>query len=411
MDSARYYDPPSPGSSSDSEMSDAPPPHSMISNSGNKLHYSARFIRKGKIYAWSPAFEDGKLEKHARQRMKRTLEAVFPEAASELGTVPPPNIVEAESKREAKRAKKQSDALYRLPHLRSPSPPTATAKLAPRLALPTTYTEVMMNNAMRHTLADDKNDRMLHHSASELMDSEKGLRQALGRLREVLRVRERDVVFGTKKAEGSESDKEKKHDGPETGIKTETDKPKSEMLRNTALTRDGFIPALPRIADTDNLWRVTQELIASTYPHPRVAFTITEPDTIAPPAPTRAIFPPSTDPPEPEVKQVVTPVQRLFTAQPGITLSAEHNPTNPALAHPRDHPDYPVTTRYNIDMPAQTKAVDDALERIMELLVDCNEYKERLEESRDRVADIARVRKKVWNTIKQRTAGELDLGR
>ncbi|RZK21275.1 MAG: hypothetical protein EOO43_10690 [Flavobacterium sp.] len=62
-------------------------------------------------------------------------------------------------------------------------------------------------------------------------------------------------------------------------------------------------------------------------------------------------------------------------------------------------------------MAAQTKAVDDALERIMELLVDCNEYKERLEETRDRVADIARVRKRVWSTVKQRTAAELDLSR
>jgi hypothetical protein len=56
------------------------------------------------------------------------------------------------------------------------------------------------------------------------------------------------------------------------------------------------------------------------------------------------------------------------------------------------------------------RAVDDAMERIMELLVDCNEYKERLEETRDRVFDIARVRKRVWSTIKERTANELEQG-
>jgi hypothetical protein len=44
----------------------------------------------------------------------------------------------------------------------------------------------------------------------------------------------------------------------------------------------------------------------------------------------------------------------------------------------------------------------------MELLVDCNEYKERLEETRDRVADIARVRKRVWSVIKDRTGRELE---
>jgi hypothetical protein len=272
----------------------------------------------------------------------------------------------------------------------------------------------MMNNAMRHTFADDKNDRMLGHSANELMDSEKGLRQALGRLREVLRVRERDVIFG--KVSNKDVDSEaKKADGPaeaEAEVKTEVEPPvKSDMLRNTALTRDGHIPALPRIADTDNLWRVTQELISSTYPHPHVVFTITEPETVAPTPPSRPIFP-TPDIPEVEpVKAPITPVQRLFTDPAGLTLSAEHNPSNTALSHPRDHPDYPVTTRYNLDMPAQTKAVDDALERIMELLVDCNEYKERLEETRDRVADIARVRKRVWSTIKHRTAGELDMNR
>ena len=409
MDSSRYYDPPSPSSSeSEAEGSSSPALGTMITNSENKLHYSARFIRKGKIYPWGPAFEDGKSDNHARKRLKRTLEAVFPDAASEVGTVPPSNIVSAEARREAKRARKQADAVYRLPHLRSPSPPTATAKLAPRLALPQTYTEVMMNNAMRHTFANDKSDRMLSHSASELMDSEKGLRQALGRLREVLRVRERDVVFGEK---AGSSDNQKDDAAETSNVKTEADAPKSEMLRNTALTRDGFIPALPRIADTDNLWRVTQELIGSTYPHPHVVFTITEPATVAPSAPARAVFP-TPDVPEPEpAKTVITPVQRLFTDPAGLTLSAEHNPSNAALSHPRDHPDYPVTTRYNLDVPAQTKAVDDALERIMELLVDCNEYKERLEETRDRVADIARVRKRVWGTIKHRTAGELDLGR
>jgi hypothetical protein len=59
-------------------------------------------------------------------------------------------------------------------------------------------------------------------------------------------------------------------------------------------------------------------------------------------------------------------------------------------------------------MPAQIRAVDDALERIMELLVDCNEYKERLEETRDRVFDISRVRKRVWAAVKERTRTELE---
>jgi len=42
------------------------------------------------------------------------------------------------------------------------------------------------------------------------------------------------------------------------------------------------------------------------------------------------------------------------------------------------------------------------------LLADCNEYKERLEEARDRVADVARARKKVWSVVKERAGQELD---
>jgi uncharacterized protein YoxC len=91
-----------------------------------------------------------------------------------------------------------------------------------------------------------------------------------------------------------------------------------------------------------------------------------------------------------------------------LTLSAEHSKTNASLKLARDNPHYPVTTRYNLDMAAQTRAVDDAMERIMELLVDCNEYKERLEETRDRVADVARVRKRVWAAVKDRTGRELE---
>jgi hypothetical protein len=415
MDSSRYYDPPySPSSSSDSDISDAPPPLSLTNNSSHKLEYSARFIRKGKVYAWGPAYEDGKHEKRSRKRLKRTLEAVFPDAAGDLGIAPPQNIVEAEAKREAKRIQKEEDAVFRLPHLRSPSPPASSAKIAPSLAIPQTYTDVMMNNAMRHTLANDTIDRGLMQTSNELLDSEKGLMQALGRLREVLRLRERDVL--SKEHAG-------KDEGQTNGVKSEVEDAapepskvpaKSAILENTATTRDGFIPSLPRIADTDNLWRVTQELIQSTYPTPHIVYTITEEGTAAPPsaplvAPTQAQVQSLPIQPEPEVPKVkVTPVQRLFTHPAGLTVSAEHNPSHAGLEFPRDHPNYPVTTRYNVDMPAQIRAVDDALERIMELLVDCNEYKERLEETRDRVFDISRVRKRVWAAVKERTRTELE---
>lgn len=397
MDSTKYYDAPSP-SSSDSELYETAPRHPLVSNSGNKLEYPARFIRKGKVHAWGPAYEDSKLEEHARTRLKRTLEAVFPDAASEIGTVPPPNIVNAESSREAKRVKKEQDSVFRLPHLRSPSPPASTAKLATGLAIPQTYLEVMMNNAMRHTLANDTSDRALASTSSELLDSEKGLTQALGRLREVLRLRERDVVFGKGKLPEIKSVFH-----PADDIIPSL---KTLWMEKTTLTRDGFIPPLPRIAETDNLWRVTQELIQSTYPNPRIVYSVTDP-TMVPPRTAASTSTPlqtetDTEPPKP----IITPIHRLFTHPDGLTLSAEQIPPD-SPEYPHDFRDVKMT-RYHLDMPAQTRAVDDALERIMELLVDCNEYKERLEETRDRVADVARVRKRVWAAVKERTGRELE---
>jgi hypothetical protein len=105
----------------------------------------------------------------------------------------------------------------------------------------------------------------------------------------------------------------------------------------------------------------------------------------------------------------LTAVQKLFCNPAGFTLTSEPNEQHPGLSYPSFHPNYPQTVRYNVDLASQVRATDDALERIMELLVDCNEYKERLEETRDRVADITRVRKKVWSVVKNRTGRELDL--
>jgi hypothetical protein len=161
------------------------------------------------------------------------------------------------------------------------------------------------------------------------------------------------------------------------------------------------IPPLPRIAETDNLWRVTQEMLSSAQPTPTIEYSVTKPGTAAP-------SPLDYDGANAaKIAASLTPVQRLFVAKSGITLSAIPSTSQTGML--AENPLHrPTPVRYNIDLPSQTRAVDDALERIMELLVDCNEYKERLEETRDRVADIARVRKRVWSVIKDRTGRELE---
>lgn len=404
MDNARYYDPPaSPSSSSDSAYSDAPAPHDLTTNSGNKLVYHSRFMRKGKSYPWGPAFEEAKLEKRSRKRLKRALETVFPDASADLGLPPPANILDAERKREKKRKHQEEDREYQLPHLRSPSPPATTARLAPTLAIPQSYTDIMLSSAMRHTMADDKMDRGLMDTSNELLESEKGLSQALGRLREVLRIRGRDVPAAPPPVTNGDEDDNLPIENPALGVIKQEPNGVDDMpsrastpgLPPVQVNSKGepLIPPLPRIAETDNLWRVTQELLQSTTWTPEIGFSVTKPGTAAKPQT------PYTHP--------LTPVQSLFCNPAGFTLTSTPNPQNPGFAYPEGHVNHPRATRYNVDLAAQVRATDDAIERIMELLVDCNEYKERLEETRDRVADIARVRKKVWTVVKERAGREL----
>ena len=334
--------------------------------------------------------------------MKLCLQQFLPDAAADAGTVPPANIQQAEAKRENKKRKRQENAKFVLPHLASPSPPTSTAKLAPTLALPQTYVDIMLSPAMRHSLGDDTVETGLQRTAAELLEGEKGLMQALGRWREVLRVRGRDVpenqavetTMNKPLANGNYLGLNGHDDSEAVDITTD---PKPETTpQPTPQTNAEMqkIPPLPQISDTDNLWRVTQELLQA-QPQPTIEFTIT---------PVGASIPTPTLSPQP----VPTPVHRLFTHPQGLTINAKPHPNHPNFAYPPSHPGYPQPVRYNLDLANQCRAVDDALERIAELLADCNEYKERLEEARDRVADVARARKKVWTVVKERAGRELD---
>jgi hypothetical protein len=350
-------------------------------------------MRRGKKYAWGPTFDDTRSEYHVRKRLKLCLEQFLPEAASEVGSAPPANIIEAAQKRRKQKRKREEDQSYILPHLRSPSPPTSTMKLAPLLALPQTYTDIMLSPSMRHSLGEDTVETGLQRTAGELLEGEKGLMQALGRLREVLRIRRRDVPDAEPDAPVVNG-----HSGPDTG----SDGPAEESMQvDTQADGDGssspardaaLIPPLPHISETDNLWRVTQELLQAN-PQPTITYASTQPGTAKPtfnPIPT------------------LTPVHRLFVCPTGMTVGAVPNPSHPGLSLDPKHHSYPQTIRYNLDLANQCRAVDDAMERIAELLTDCNEYKERLEEARERVADVARARKKVWAVIKERAGRELD---
>ncbi|KAK8844721.1 hypothetical protein IAR55_006571 [Kwoniella newhampshirensis] len=389
MDKLSYFDLPSPSSSTSSDDSVSSAPRNLLLNSGNKLNPNARFMRRGKMFAWGPSFEDARADQLVRKRLKICLEQLLPEAAADVGAQPPQNIIEAEEKRKNRKRKRPSNEFV-LPHLRSPSPPMTTTRLAPMLALPATYTDILLSPSMRHTLGDDSMETGLQRTAGELLEGEKPLMQALGKLKDVCRVLERDVpvVDGAPVPTVSNGDAVNGHDD-----------------KNDYASRDpDHISPLPHISDTDNLWRVTQELIGPPgqaqqpmVPPPSITYSATAPGTASPPSAISS----NSDP-------VPTPLQRLFTCPSGITLHAVPNPAHPGFQYAPDHALHPQSIKYNLDLTNQCRAVDDALERIAELLADCNEYKERLEEARDRVADVARARKKVWRVVKERAGVEMD---
>ena len=402
MDSLAYYDPPSPSSSSaDSIDSDLLIDETLPTNSGNKLNPSARFTRRGKICAWGPAYEDAQADRHIRKRFKLCLEQYLPTSATDLGIDVPQNIARAEARRKRRLERKEDEKEWVLPHLTESSPPLSTAKLAPTLAIPQTYVDIMLSPAMRHTLGDDSVDTGLQRTTAELLEGEKGLMQACGRLREVLRIRGRDILtkkdIEPKMANGDhQPNGHATADKPAvatttTGLEPSSTNAEAGSSAAPIPIRDR-IPPLPHISDTDNLWRVAQELLIA-QPPPAIQYKTTVPGSAI-----------TTSEPQP----TPTPVQRLFTSETGLTLSATPHASHPGWQYAPGHPAYPHTVRYNLNMSAQCRAVDDALERIGELLADCVEYKERLEEARDRIADVARARKRVWGVVKERAGAEMD---
>lgn len=333
------------------------------SNLGNKSELASRYSRHGKLAAWSPMMEEDVSDRHIRKRLAVCVDELIPDAAADVDLDIPSNVRRRlERRREQATRGKKRERDFILGHLRSPSPPLTADELAPMLAVPQTYLDIMTSPSMRHTLGDDTVEQGLQRTAGELLESEKPLLQSLGKLRDMLRLRMNDVA-------GSD-DEYKPQNAPPIDKMPEAER----------------IPELPNVHETDNLWRVQQDLLQVENP-PNITYSASDPSQV---------------PERRADERMPTAVQRLFVVADGITLSAVPSastctPGVPALG-----------TRYNINLSQQITAVDDALERISELLADCNEYKERLEEARNRVANVARARKRVWGVIRERAAAELD---
>lgn len=395
LDITGNYDiPPSPSSSSLYSDDSAPSsPHNLLSNSGNKLVTSSRWMRKGKMYAWGASYEETKVDQRLRKRFNLCLEQFMPDASADVGASLPANIAARQAKRDGRKRKREEEREWTLPHLASPSPPKSSMKLAPLLAIPQSYLDIMQSPSMRYSIGDDTMEEGLQQTTDGLLEGEKGLMHALGRLKEVVRLRMKDVpAFELPPGVPVTNSNHLALNGHTEDDPARADDSRRSPLPPPPAAESGQIPALPHISDTDNLWRVTQELLQG-HPQPTITWTVTAPDTAV-----------TSSGPMP----LLTPIHKLFVCPTGITVTAVPPATHPGFKRAVGSAGFPKTVKYNLDLPNQCRAVDDALERIAELLADCNEYKERLEEAKQRGADISRARKRVWSTIKERAAAEVD---
>ncbi|KAJ9094323.1 hypothetical protein QFC19_008009 [Naganishia cerealis] len=102
----------------------------------------------------------------------------------------------------------------------------------------------------------------------------------------------------------------------------------------------------------------------------------------------------------------LTPLQQLFVTPTGLTTTIGPSPNDPRLGLPTHHPGYPHTTVVRLTPETQKHSVTAALEKIHELASDVAEYVARLQEIRERIANIARARRRVWAIVRERAVLE-----
>ncbi|KIY67584.1 hypothetical protein CYLTODRAFT_431252 [Cylindrobasidium torrendii FP15055 ss-10] len=127
-----------------------------LGNWGKKFTKDARWVRRGKMTAWGPAKEDWEVEERARKRIKLLL--------PQTNRSPSPPI---------------------LPHLLDSDEALSHAPYPPPRTQHASYTSFVMDKAVTHTFRSTLLDE-LENSTVNLIEGEASMRQALGRLWQVI---------------------------------------------------------------------------------------------------------------------------------------------------------------------------------------------------------------------------------
>jgi hypothetical protein len=387
-------------------------------NRNRKLERGARFLRKGKMYGWSPSWEEAVTQKRVKKRLREALKLVMPASAADLGLPFDPRELEPQDDKDSTASSPTSTDLAD-----SLDPPLTAEDVAPSLALPvpTTYLDLALSPAMKYTFGQAFKEKALMRTVGDLIEGEMGLLNVLGELKQDVHVTlqtevdameaERVAKSFKKYEEEQRSDEEGTEDEagkdemPTSSERDEPHQPNGELADAEMKDRSAVSPAEEDVKPT-----VAKDR-ASAAPFTKLAQDSTillhgEPFYVPPGSAVTYERANPTDEDEdvvdmyPDVE--LTPLQKLFVTAEGLIATINPPPGDPRASLPPNHPQYLGPQKVRLTAETQKLSVIAALEKVKELTSDCNEYVKRLEEIRERISNLGRARRKVWNVVRER---------
>ncbi len=373
------------------------------------------------MYGWSPSWEEAVTQKRVKKRLNNALKLAMPASAADLGmTFDIRELGGGDSVSSSPSNAEFGDDV------------ALTAEdMAITLALPvpTTYLDLALSPAMKYTLGQALKEKALMRTVGDLIEGETGLLNVLGELRYEtqktikMEVDEKEVARVGKLVEKYE---EEEADEDEDEEMEDVADVKDENLSHSEANRVGTVEmanghATPPIP--------MEEDVKPAPTHPATASSTPNGSTSAPPpkAATDSTIllhgepfyvPPGSmvtyetrdsikSPMDEEVRDVypeveLTALQKLFVTTDGLITTINPPPNDPRAHLPPNHPQHVGAQKVRLTPETQKLSVIAAFEKIKELTSDCNEYVKRLEEIRERIANLGRARRKVWNVVRER---------
>jgi len=382
------------------------------------------------MYGWSPSWEEAVSQKRVKKRLRSALTLAMPTSAADLGMSF--DIRELGGGGGGGGGDSEAGSS---PTIGDDVPLTAE-DMATNLALsvPTTYLDLAVSPGMKYTLGQALKEKALMRTVGDLIEGETGLLNVLGELKYETRLTvkvEVDQVEAARVGRLVESYNEEQEDED-----VEMDDDEADVIKDehpTSSERESARNEARRGASVDMAnghatpIPVEDDVKPSVGPSTAATSTLNGPTPAPVKAPTDSTIllhgEPFYVPPGslvtyethdsnrsleedglrdsyPEVE--LTALQKLLVTTEGLITTINPPPNDPRAHLPPNHPQHMGAQKVRLTPETQKLSVIAAFEKIKELTSDCNEYVKRLEEIRERIANLGRARRKVWNVVRER---------